>query len=570
MRYISYTVLIFFLCCHISAQEYQLSDIESIAYSFFNQGPQYAPGVDSNYIPTIKYVESIEPISRGSIDYMYIVNAQDSAGWVIVSNERAYSTIIAHGGTGSFIYDEELLPPALVWILNNHMNAIDSIRSGSPRVPANTESGSADYDGAYFSPTFLRDIYWMQSLNNHGSSADCDKIYNKFCPAVMRDTCTDWFEEGHPRKKTCNRKLAGCGAIAMAQLMKYWQWPDYAEIENVICHYDWKNMPNYILDTTDMYQVDEVARFIKDCRTAAKSIGCCLWTAATMSNIQDAMTEVFGYHSNLVRPKRDKINITSVIINEINSRRPVIAQAMGDSLLLEWHTFIIDGYKIGKNNYDSTNDTLYHVNFGWGEDESMKKECYYDLQFGGYYQNQIYLTELYPNCSFRANNVLLNNTFTIAANDNRTYYSTNNVTLCSSNNSIIVDNGGHLLIKAGNEVRLQSGFHAKLGSDVHILINDTLCNAPEGSSAPRHVASQSSSTPTEFMDVASEYVTDNRMENVGCKMIQATSIYTISGQLLRTIVGGLCDATHLPIGMYVFQHRMIDGSIICEKIVNNW
>lgn len=71
--------LITMCCIYISlcAQEYQMSEIYSIAYTFFNEGPQYAPGIDGNH-PT-KQISSIEAISRDSTDYMYIVNAADSA-----------------------------------------------------------------------------------------------------------------------------------------------------------------------------------------------------------------------------------------------------------------------------------------------------------------------------------------------------------------------------------------------------------------------------------------------------------------------------------------------------------
>lgn len=31
------------------AQEYQITEIEEIAYAFFNKGPQYAPGIDGNH-----------------------------------------------------------------------------------------------------------------------------------------------------------------------------------------------------------------------------------------------------------------------------------------------------------------------------------------------------------------------------------------------------------------------------------------------------------------------------------------------------------------------------------------
>lgn len=60
-----------------------------------------------------------------------------------------------------------------------------------------------------------------------------------------------------------------------------------------------------------------------------------------------------------------------------------------------------------------------------------------------------------------------------------------------------------------------------------------------------------------------------KVSNVENVMIQSTSIYTISGQLLQTIEGGQRDAAHLPNGMYILQHRMSDGSTRSEKIANN-
>lgn len=69
-------------CClftRLSAQEYQLSEIEDIAYSFLVATPQYAPGVDGN--PLIREILSIEVISRDSTNYMCIANIENSSGF---------------------------------------------------------------------------------------------------------------------------------------------------------------------------------------------------------------------------------------------------------------------------------------------------------------------------------------------------------------------------------------------------------------------------------------------------------------------------------------------------------
>lgn len=73
-------ILIILLLCigsFIHAQEYQLSEIEDIAYTFFNASQQYAPGINGNH-PT-KQISSIEAISRDGTNYMYLVNTADFA-----------------------------------------------------------------------------------------------------------------------------------------------------------------------------------------------------------------------------------------------------------------------------------------------------------------------------------------------------------------------------------------------------------------------------------------------------------------------------------------------------------
>ena len=539
------------------AQEYSITEIEDMAYSFFNAAPQHAPGTDGNF--QTKQISSIEAISRNSTNYMYIANAEDSAGWVIISNEQKYVHIIAHGDSGNFVYNEEELPPALICILNNHMNMIDSIRNNHLSIGQN----AADYlIATHISPTYLSDIKWAQSKNKNGNYADCNKVYNKFCPKIDKDSCKS--QDG-TMVSTCNRKLAGCGAIAMAQLMRYWQWPDYAKVNKNVYYYDWSNMPNEIANKTDMYQVDQVAHLIENCRTAAKSFGICLKTGAEISKIHDAMINVFGYHSNLVRPIQEKVYIPTMLVNEIDLGRPVIVQAFGDTITKEAHTFIVDGYRIIDSNDDGSIDTTYSVNFGW----SGNKNTYYSLAFDGYYRWQTYLIELYPECSFRANNVSLNNTLIIDSLNNRTFYSANNVTLCSNNNSITVNSGGHLLVKAGNEVRINSGFHAKPGSDVHIKVEDLCYNGSSTYSAPQYAPQRSSSAPSDDAETVNNIVTNDDIKSMMSKDILSTTVYSISGQLIQTIAGSQYDVSHLPNGMYILHHRMSDGSVNSEKIAHS-
>ena len=123
---------------------------------------------------------------------------------------------------------------------------------------------------------------------------------------------------------------------------------------------------------------------------------------------------------------------------------------------------------------------------------------------------------------------------------------------------------------ATNKVVLKSGFHAHAGSNLHVKIVDYLSDPiATTSSAPQRMAARSSSATTDDTESTNDSQTNNTLEDMGNNMIQSTTIYTISGQLIQTISGGQHDAVQLPNGMYVLQHRMSDGSVRSEKIVNS-
>ena len=122
---------------------------------------------------------------------------------------------------------------------------------------------------------------------------------------------------------------------------------------------------------------------------------------------------------------------------------------------------------------------------------------------------------------------------------------------------------------ATNKVVLKSGFHAHAGSNLHVKIVDYLSDPITTTiSSPQGIAPRSSSAPADNTEQTDEVATSNSLEIIESTMIQSTAIYTISGQLLQTIEGGQRDATHLPNGMYILQHRMSDGSMKSNKIVH--
>ena len=129
--------------------------------------------------------------------------------------------------------------------------------------------------------------------------------------------------------------------------------------------------------------------------------------------------------------------------------------------------------------------------------------------------------------------------------------------------NVTLEAGSDVTFSATEQVVLKPGFHAKAGSNLHIKIEAPTANI---ASAPQRIAANTSSEDT---DSTNERVTNNGLENAENEVIISTSIYTVSGQLIQTITGDQHDATHLPNGMYILQHRMSDGSMRSEKIANN-
>ena len=143
------------------------------------------------------------------------------------------------------------------------------------------------------------------------------------------------------------------------------------------------------------------------------------------------------------------------------------------------------------------------------------------------------------------------------------------VTDAQPNGNVILNSESNVTYHTTNKVVIKSGFHAKKGSKLHIKADTTFFDPiATTSSAPQRMAARSSSATTDDTESTNDSQTNNTLEDMENNMIQSTTIYTISGQLIQTISGGQHDAVHLPNGMYVLQHRMSDGSVRSEKLAN--
>ena len=532
--------VVYSFCSYCYAQEYTIEEIKHDALAVLNGSVQVY--TTDRVSVSQKEIQSVTPLNRNSKPYLYIVNAADSAGWVIVSNEQRYkSHIIGYNENGTF--SENNMPPALKILLEQHMDAIDSVRIKGVKE---TYEDLALYANNYTSPILLGSNIWNQTGNN-GSGSDCDRVYNKY---AVKSTSTD----------DCGKHAVGCGAVAMGQIMRYWHWPDYAIIRDTIIGgvwhggknlrwYDWDNMPDGIYNNTALSKVDAIAGLLRDCGYAAHTTYHNAGSLAMFKDIHSAMEDIFHYHANREH-EYAWTEIAPKLQNEIDAFRPVLCQAWKS--ISRAHSFVIDGYQIIDNNLE------FHINFGWGD---AKFNTYYNMYFNGYDGNRTFLTEIYPDCSARNDNVYLATNETVKKDKIFNFYTENDIYVCHNSNSIVVENGGKMLLRAGNSVTLKPGFQAKAGSNVEISIRSS-CTDNLKRFAPRRT---NNSTPDETDYYEEQIATDAPLSVV--RQIDRYIVYNANGQLVQTAKDKEMATNTLPSGFYAIQTLWDDGAVSVEKVI---
>ena len=370
-------------CAQIEAQEYAVEELLETASYYLHvvfAKHDVAP-YSLNSVVQQKEIESISTISRDSVNYMYVFNTIDSTGWIILANEQQYeSNVIGYSESGYFDVNGEM-PPALLDLLEQHIHTIDSLREYP--TYATVQQHSTALSSQQQTTQMLSGYRWNQSYNNDPSGTyDCSKVYNKSCPARWAN-----------KDKTCGKYWAGCGPVAMAQLMRYWKWPSSAKVSGTTYTYNWNAMPLSVTNSTPVAQVDNIATLLRNCGKASSTAYTGSGSSSVIGSINLAMQDEFQYHTERVH-EYSGTNMIPILVADLDAKRPVICQAWNNDDELSAHTFLIDGYV--KNTYqDGRVEYLWSINWGWGHSSSS----YYNLNFDGYDGNRTFLTQIYPNKS---------------------------------------------------------------------------------------------------------------------------------------------------------------------------
>ncbi|MCR4847727.1 MAG: C10 family peptidase [Bacteroidales bacterium] len=168
---------------------------------------------------------------------------------------------------------------------------------------------------------------------------------------------------------------AGCGAVAMAQLMNYWEHPVrgvgsysytpsnhpeygalYANFGETV--YDWDNMRNVYQKTYSDTEALAVATLIYHCGVSVRMNYGPDASATNISRIDDALIAYFNYNISMSLEEKSHYTDnqwTAMLKNDLNAERPIIYRGQNEENTVG-HIFICDGY----DEYD-----CFHFNWGY-------------------------------------------------------------------------------------------------------------------------------------------------------------------------------------------------------------
>lgn len=271
-------------------------------------------------------------------------------GYVIVSGDDEMTELVGYAENGFF--DAENVPPQMQLWLDGYAEYVAAVQSGKAKARKILLS---DSPSVVVEP--LVTTKWNQ-----------DAPFNNFAPEYTDDN------------NNTQRCATGCAATAMAQIMKFHNWP-----EQGVGHYSYEhqsfgtissNFSEHVYDWTNMIdrynngeysnvQADAVALLMKDCGVSL-NMNYGPVSGASIYSYTPAFKNYFRYSSRTVnRSGCETAEFTKIITDELQEGRPIIYCGTGED---GGHAFVADGY-----------DTNYflHVNWGWGG----YSDGYFDMNY---------------------------------------------------------------------------------------------------------------------------------------------------------------------------------------------
>ena len=322
---------------------------------------------------SLRFPEQPRPVFKDlsqsvGVEHFYIFNNTNGPGFVMVSGDDCAIPILGYSGANNCVGGN--LPDNILSWLGYYDGTIGAaVLNGEVATEEIAEQWNNLRAGNL--PSAPKSVTSVNPLI--ATTWDQDAPFNNLCPGTGSD-----------------KALVGCVATAMAQLMKYYNWPVTGTGSNTyVCNdgthnygslsanfgattYDWNNMLNSYPypNSGSPTQQNAVATLCYHCGVAVNMIYAPEWSGAYVTDAQianwnpnyptaeKALRNYFDYSpslTGLLKANYSDAQWISMLKNDLDQHHPVI-YAGSDQSGEGGHCFVCDGY-------DNSNN--FHFNWGW-------------------------------------------------------------------------------------------------------------------------------------------------------------------------------------------------------------
>lgn len=352
-------LLVFFACHTAFSNTVNLSTAQTVATNFFKVNFSGRQG--SSYNATLVYTKTE---ADNTVDF-YVFNITPGKGFVIVSGDDNSTPVIGYSKESNF-NTNFAGTPLQAWVNKASRQIYGAVQQ---RVSADaTITGQwAAYQAGNKPATMksngvgpLCTTYWDQS-----------PFFNDKCPMNTNDN---------------QRAVTGCVATAMAQIMKFWNYPTQGTGSHSYTAYNWTSGYNYgtqsaNFDTTTFFW-NYMPDVINSVNPAVATLMYACGVSVDMSYgdmnedgsgayvlqseaqwggacAESAFQTYFGYDpstiNGVIEHNYTKTAWINLLKGDLDIGRPI--QYEGYDTAAGGHTWVCDGYDV--------ND-MFHMNWGWG------------------------------------------------------------------------------------------------------------------------------------------------------------------------------------------------------------
>ena len=242
-----------------------------------------------------KQIESVLEVPDDENQTAYYIINYENGGFLILAGDKRSEPLLAFSDVNKFDLDSEYFPGGLVSWLYNSKETIQSLREENVEIAPQIER---QWDNLFqgetdivlhrtFPPIIIDPDDPIDDPDPLDPNPDCEPYTIRVGPLLQ----TEWGQRCEYNSMTpamscgpCGHAFTGCVATAMAQVMRYHEYPT---------NYNWSGMPN-------ASGSDEIARLMRDIGIAVDMDYQCNGSGASVPNkVVPGFKNSFGYSSAL-------------------------------------------------------------------------------------------------------------------------------------------------------------------------------------------------------------------------------------------------------------------------------